>query len=39
MIHSHGVTDVGCVRTKNEDRIFLEEELGVFILSDGMGGH
>jgi len=39
MIQSHGVSDVGCVRTKNEDRIFLAEELGVFILSDGMGGH
>jgi serine/threonine protein phosphatase PrpC len=39
MIQSHGVTDVGCVRTKNEDRIFLAEDLGLFIISDGMGGH
>jgi PPM family protein phosphatase len=39
MIQSHGVTDTGCVRTKNEDRIFLDESLGVFIISDGMGGH
>jgi serine/threonine protein phosphatase PrpC len=39
MIRSHGITDVGCVRTKNEDRIFLGESLGAFIISDGMGGH
>jgi protein phosphatase len=39
MILSHGVTDAGCVRTKNEDRIFLNEDLGIFIISDGMGGH
>jgi serine/threonine protein phosphatase PrpC len=39
MIQSHGVTDAGCVRTKNEDRIFLNEDLGIFIISDGMGGH
>ena len=39
MIHSHGITDIGCVRSKNEDRIFLEESQGLFIISDGMGGH
>jgi serine/threonine protein phosphatase PrpC len=39
MIQSHGITDIGCVRTKNEDRIFLEESQGLFIISDGMGGH
>lgn len=39
MILSHGVTDVGCVRTVNEDRIFLNQDLGIFIVSDGMGGH
>ena len=33
------MTDAGCVRTKNEDRIFLNEDLGIFIISDGMGGH
>jgi serine/threonine protein phosphatase PrpC len=39
MIQSHGVTDIGCVRTKNEDRILLDESQGLFIISDGMGGH
>lgn len=39
MIRSHGITDIGCVRAKNEDRIFLDESQGLFILSDGMGGH
>ncbi len=33
-----GVTDVGCKRTHNEDRILVEREKGVFILADGMGG-
>lgn len=39
MLQSHGITDVGCVRSKNEDRILLEEPLGLFVISDGMGGH
>jgi serine/threonine protein phosphatase PrpC len=30
------VSDVGCIRTFNEDRCAVEE--GLFILSDGMGG-
>jgi serine/threonine protein phosphatase PrpC len=39
MIDSHGLTDIGCVRQNNEDRILIDESLGLFIVADGMGGH
>ena len=32
-------SDVGKVRQKNEDAYFVEPEMGLFIVSDGMGGH
>jgi protein phosphatase len=34
-----GRTDVGKVRQGNEDALFIDEERGVFIVADGMGGH
>lgn len=34
-----GRTDVGKVRQGNEDSLFIDEERGVFIVADGMGGH
>jgi serine/threonine protein phosphatase PrpC len=37
-IVSGGVTDVGRVRTNNEDSFRILEPLHLFILSDGMGG-
>ena len=37
-IVSAGVTDVGRVRTNNEDSFRIVEPLNLFILSDGMGG-
>jgi PPM family protein phosphatase len=37
-IASGGVTDVGCVRTNNEDCYKIVEPLNLFVLSDGMGG-
>lgn len=35
----YGLSDVGCVRSVNEDRILLDASLGVFAICDGMGGH
>lgn len=32
-------TDVGLVRPTNQDSFFVDNELGVFIVADGMGGH
>ncbi len=34
-----GLTDVGLVRTSNEDCFGYDERLGIFVVCDGMGGH
>ena len=38
MFEAFGLTDSGCVRTNNEDYFINDEESGIFILADGMGG-
>ena len=32
-------TDIGTFRTLNEDLFFVDEEIGLFVLADGVGGH
>ncbi len=32
-------TDIGRFRTLNEDMYFVDEEIGLFVLADGVGGH
>jgi protein phosphatase len=34
-----GISDPGCVRSDNEDRILMDADLGVFVVADGMGGY
>jgi serine/threonine protein phosphatase PrpC len=36
---AYGVTDVGSVRSNNEDNFLIDAELGLVMLCDGMGGH
>ncbi len=39
VIESAGITDIGRKRKNNEDSLFLDNDLGLYIVADGMGGH
>jgi PPM family protein phosphatase len=39
MIESFGLSDKGLVRKQNQDRILIDESMGLFVVADGMGGH
>jgi PPM family protein phosphatase len=36
---SYGLTHVGLKRSHNEDTIFFSDDLGLYVVADGMGGH
>lgn len=38
-LSSRGATDVGQVRSANQDSFFVDEKQQVFLVADGMGGH
>lgn len=38
-VESFGLTDTGCVRAENQDRIMVEPGFGMYAVCDGMGGH
>ncbi len=38
-IAARGLTDVGKKRDHNEDAFLIDEEIGLFVVADGMGGH
>ncbi len=39
MLSYHAISDPGCLREENEDRVLADPALGLFIAADGMGGH
>jgi serine/threonine protein phosphatase PrpC len=39
VLRAYGITDKGKVRPTNEDRFAIQEELGLCVIADGMGGH
>ena len=38
-MHSYGASDIGRRRTTNEDAYLCDDELGLWVVADGMGGH
>ena len=38
-IEAWGKTDVGLKRSENQDSIYIDNDLGLYIVADGMGGH
>ena len=39
VIESKGISDVGKKRTGNEDAMFLDDSMNLYVVADGMGGH
>jgi protein phosphatase len=36
---SAGISDIGKKRESNEDRLYLDDDQGLYLVADGMGGH
>lgn len=39
IIESKGISDVGKKRKGNEDALFLDDSMNLYVVADGMGGH
>jgi protein phosphatase len=38
-VQAAGVTDIGCGRKHNEDAVLIRDDLGLYLVADGAGGH
>jgi serine/threonine protein phosphatase PrpC len=38
-VHAAGATDIGPMRKHNEDTVLLRNDLGLYVVADGAGGH
>jgi len=38
-VRAQGITDTGQVRDNNEDNYLVDNEMGLYLVADGMGGH
>jgi protein phosphatase len=38
-VESAGLTDIGRKRKINQDSLFLDDRMGLYVVADGMGGH
>jgi len=38
-IESAGITDIGKCREDNEDALLIDDDMGLYIVADGVGGH
>ena len=39
VVESAGISDIGKKRTQNEDALFWDDLMGLYVVADGMGGH
>jgi protein phosphatase len=39
IVESAGISDVGRKRERNEDYLFYDDKMGLYVVADGMGGH
>lgn len=39
VVESAGISDVGKKRKGNEDSLYINDEIGLYVVADGMGGH
>ena len=39
LVESSGITNIGKRRKENEDAMFLDDTVGLYLVADGMGGH
>lgn len=39
IVESAGISDIGKKRDQNEDALFFDDAMGLYVVADGMGGH